>query len=61
MIPFEKQCVSLDLAKRLKELGARQESLYFWKPARGKHICHKPENAQHVETLASLTGFILPS
>jgi len=30
MIPFEKQCVSLDLAKRLKELGVKQESFWAW-------------------------------
>src|SRR5215831_3657809 len=31
MIPLEQQVVSLDLAKRLKELGMRQESLYNWR------------------------------
>jgi hypothetical protein len=30
MIPLEKQVYSLELAKRLKELGVRQESLYYW-------------------------------
>lgn len=27
---LEKQCVSLDLAKKLKTLGVKQESLYCW-------------------------------
>ena len=30
MIPLEKQVVSLDLAKRLKELGVKQDSYWFW-------------------------------
>jgi len=30
MIPLEKQCVSLELAKRLKELGVSQVSIFYW-------------------------------
>jgi hypothetical protein len=29
-LSLEKQCCSLDLAKRLKELGVKQESLFVW-------------------------------
>lgn len=29
-MPLSSQCVSLPLAKRLKELGVRQESLFYW-------------------------------
>lgn len=37
MIPLEKQCVSLDLAKRLKELGVKQESYIKWIPSAEKN------------------------
>src|SRR5262252_9202184 len=30
MILLEQQCVSLELAKRLKELGVKQESVWGW-------------------------------
>jgi hypothetical protein len=35
MISFEKQAVSLERAKRLKELGVRQESVFWWRASPG--------------------------
>lgn len=32
MIPLEQQCVSLLLARRLKELKVEQKSLFWWNP-----------------------------
>lgn len=30
MIPIEKQVITLEQAKRLKELGVEQDSLFYW-------------------------------
>lgn len=58
---IEKQVCSLELAKKLKELGVKQESLFFWKPDGGWHLSQKL--GQHVIsafTVAEL-GEILPN
>lgn len=34
---LEKQCVSLELAKKLKELGVKQESLFYWYARAGRN------------------------
>ena len=40
MILLEKQCVSLELAKRLKELGAKQESVWAWYETTENYYTH---------------------
>jgi len=39
MLPLEKECVSLELAQRLTELGVKQERYFYWVCAggEGKH------------------------
>lgn len=42
---LEDQVVSLEYAKRLKELGVKQESLFYWKELQGNwciDYCNKP-------------------
>jgi hypothetical protein len=38
---LKNQVVNLALAKRLKELGFIQDSLFYWKPGKNKEICHR--------------------
>lgn len=35
-LPLEQQVCSLDFAKRLKELGVKQESLFYWRGTQGR-------------------------
>lgn len=44
---LEDQCVSLELAKRLKEFGVKQDSAFYWwlwKSKDSPHVDHKEEN-----------------
>lgn len=62
---LEDQVCSLDLAKNLKELGVKQESLFYWETcADQKRIIYAPsrdENDKHFPafTVAEL-GWMLP-
>lgn len=44
---LEQQVSNLELSKKLCELGVKQESLFYWKPSKGKHICHS-KKSDHV-------------
>ncbi len=58
MMPLESQVCSLELAKRLKELGVKQESLFYWvaediydRPYnRGKYILVAREQEYYVSS-----------
>lgn len=63
-MPIEKQVCSLELAKRLKELGVKQGSYFYWNAqhiwvAAGKDIEYDKDNAISAFTAAEL-GEILP-
>lgn len=42
MMKLEDQVVSLELAKKLKELGVKQESLFYWQACPENLICLRP-------------------
>src|SRR5213080_1394008 len=54
---LEEQVTSLELAKKLKELGVPQESLYYWYTSEfgEPHIEHKPSN--NVRDWESVSAF----
>lgn len=64
---LDDQCVSLELAKKLKELGIKKESLFYWQFFPGHDfIIHDKDKARNytTETIPAFTsaelGEILP-
>lgn len=53
---FEDQCVNLELSKRLKELGVKQESLVAW--AEYPHLMQQQEDgtSKCIETITEIRG-----
>jgi hypothetical protein len=59
---LEKQICSLELAKKLKELGVKQDSLFWWVNGRGRmelHDKHTDSDSVSAFTVAEL-GEMLP-
>ena len=59
---LEAQCVSLELAKKLKELGVKQESLFYWATwwEQGYRILTKEsliQNGSRTDALAVYAAF----
>ena len=46
ILPLEKQVCSLELAKKLKELGVRQESIFYWEKRDGWELVDDPYDDQ---------------
>jgi hypothetical protein len=54
MISCEKQVVSLERAKRVKELGVRQESVFWWRARLGKARYDNAPAARNTRFVADL-------
>ena len=54
---LQEQCVSLDLAKKMKELGFEQESMFKWHDCSDCYDCNEEDHTNHWEI--SLTKDIM--
>lgn len=58
MIPIEKLCITLEQAKKLKELGVVQESYYYWVKWKNNNdysLIHKSAMDCYDETYSAFT------
>src|SRR5687768_259896 len=56
---IESQVTSLEISRRLKELGVEQETLWYWSHIDGKYILVLNHGENHAFTVAEL-GEMLP-
>lgn len=58
MIPIEKLCITLEQAKKLKELGVKQDSHYYWVKWKNNNdysLIHKNAMDCYDETYSAFT------